>query len=278
MCITKYEVLTGNRVQHLSALIILSPLWNRNTFDRHRLQLARFLRDQSRLEVLELEAPGLSMPIIYDFIRNSGSSNSLTELRLHGVEDRVYSEDINTGVNPIKRFRSIDTRILRNMGTSYPHLVKLCIELTQQDIKLTSNALHELSLFQSLRHLEITTLYNTHGTGPHGRPVTMNHVVNVANAVWSSRLKSFRLRVKSFDGNQSERRETKRWLTKCSTTGIMTTTDEIATDELRWRRVWTRILGVPNEKPDDAEEGSKWLNGLMKGVEQAGKEALKALR
>jgi len=51
---------------------------------------------------------------------------------------------------------------------------------------------------------------------------------DATNVAWSSGLKTIRLRVNAFDGNESFRHEDGRWLvTKCNMAGIMRITDEI---------------------------------------------------
>lgn len=143
----------------------------------------------------------------------------------------------------------------------------------------SSEALSVLTDFESLQHLQITTLFNTLAIDPYCRQMTTHRAINIAYAVWSPDLRTFRLKVETMKGDEADRGDTGSWLvTRDFNTGVLKIIDEVATNtEWKFKR-WAHALKAPYSPPEDKKKRAKWEKKLEKRVDAAGTKALKALK
>lgn len=137
----------------------------------------------------------------------------------------------------------------------------------------------------SLEHLQINTQLSAPAIDPTNPYMAVVRVRNLARAVWSYSLETFRLTTRSVaaqdgmllgqDGSwlatpKFENLEYDQWDVEI--------VDEIVAAAEKKLRVWARAVEVPFDPPSDERERLEWEDNLRKKVEVAGAKALKALR
>ena len=205
-------------------------------------------------------------------IRNNGKT--LRELRIHNFDDLIYAHHFDANAVPTKPFRGLPEALIPIIRNACPQLETLAIDMTQKDVSSSRGTLEEFSSFRSLKYLQLNTVLHTEAVAS---KLTIDRVLKIARTVWSPTLRTFRLRVGTFKGTEYQRGKTKTWLTtQCYTTGDLTTVDEIETLKDKRLKAWARELKTDEEM--EGVEGVEWESKLRTRIEEAGIEALKALR
>ena len=254
-------------------------MWDEYTFEIQLRRFRWFLLSQKRLQVLHLEAIGLGPDILPTIIRNNG--NTLRKVHLHYLTETVFMRYFDAYGEPIKCFRALPLYVVQAIRTHCPRIEALEIDLTQHFIKTCSKTLDELYRLDSLRYLEITTLFDTEAFDPYFRQMTTKRALAIAGAVWSLDLRSFRLRVETMQGTESERGQTRSWLTTQSNvvTGELACIDEDEALQEKKVKAWTRALRMKEYTvPEGEEERFKWEANLRTRVMMEGFKAVLQLK
>ena len=144
----------------------------------------------------------------------------------------------------------------------------------------TSDSLNALAcnFLESLKHLEITTVFNTRAIDPNYRQMTNDRVYHIAFAVWPATLTTLRIKVETILGEPHYRGKTGSWLvTRDCMTGDLIVVDEVATAKGRKFRTWKRALG-PISSNLSREDSPYWEQVLAPRMAAAGAKALKGLK